>query len=247
MYMKKVLIVDDERSSAEIINHFITTYNLPLEVLGIILHGNDALNKIAELKPDIVFLDIEMPDINGLQVIEQAHKLGQSNTDYVIITAYNKFEYAQKALRLGVKDILLKPVQYNQFCDTMERVVGYQYFSNPLFNQVLEYVHQHYTEDIKLAECASFLSTSVNNVSRMFNKYLHTNFTAYYNELRITHAVEVLKEGQSIKETAYIVGYNNLNYFYRKFKEQLGVTPKDYVANAEINSSISNVHRTEKE
>ncbi|MGL6199299.1 MAG: response regulator transcription factor [Lachnospiraceae bacterium] len=229
--MKKVLIVDDEKSSAEIISYFIKEYQLPLEILGIASRGDIALKEIKRVKPDIVFLDIEMPFLNGLQVIEEANNSGYSNTVYIVITAFNKFDYAQKALRLGAKDLLLKPVQYNQFCETMQRVIGYQYSNNALFNQLLEYIHEHYTEDLELSDCATALSTSTNNILRMFKKYLDTNFTAYYNKLRINKALELLAKGYAIKEAAHAVGYHNLNYFYRKFKEQVGMTPKEYVSN----------------
>lgn len=173
-----------------------------------------------------------MPVLNGLEVIEETKRLGYNNSIFIIITAHNYFEYAQKSLRLGAKDLLLKPVQYQQFCETMQRVIGYKYSNNPLFNQILEYIHEHYMQNIDLADCAAVLSTSPNNVARLLKKYLDTNFTAYYNKLRITTAQDLFMQGTSIKEVSHAVGYQNLNYFYRKFKEQVGVTPKEFINNS---------------
>ncbi len=56
-----------------------------------------------------------------------------THISFIVITAYDSFEYAQAVLRLGAKDILLKPVKYSQFIETMERVLGYRYTSNLTF------------------------------------------------------------------------------------------------------------------
>lgn len=233
--MKKVLIVDDELSSSEIINFFIKKYNLPLEIIGTIVRGDIALKKIQKLKPDLVFMDIEMPGMNGLDVIENTNKVCSSNISYIIITAYNKFDYAQKALRLGAKDLLLKPIQYNQFCEAMQRVIGYQYSANPIFNQLLEYIHSSYMEEISLESCALILNTSTTNVARLLKKNLNTNFTSYYNKVRINKAIELLETGSSIKDAALAVGYQNLNYFYTRFKQEVGITPREYIDNKSAN------------
>lgn len=71
---------------------------------------------------------------------------------------------------------------------------------------------------------------SESNVARFFKKYLDTSFTAYLNEVRMRYAREFLKEGRSIKEAADLAGYNNLNYFYRVFRQKYGMTPKEYAA-----------------
>ena len=62
-------------------------------------------------------------------------------------------------------------------------------------------------------------------------KYLDTSFTIYLNEVRMRYARQFLKEGLSIKEAADKAGYNNLNYFYRIFKNRYCMTPREYVEN----------------
>lgn len=227
--MKRILLVDDEQASSEIIRYFISKNSLPLDIVGEACNGRDAVGKIKNLMPDLVFLDIEMPGLTGLQVMEQINQELEHKIDFIIITAFDNFAYAQQALRLGAKDFLLKPVMYEQFCETMRRVVGYEYFDNPAFNQLLAYIEEHYMEELSCSDCARLFNMSQSNIARLFKKYLNVSFTEYYNEVRIQKAKELLERGMPIKEAASSTGYNNLNYFYRIFKKKYGMPPKEYV------------------
>lgn len=227
--MKRVLLADDERASSEIIRYFIQKHQLPLEVVGETVRGDETLAAIRRLHPDIVFLDIEMPVMNGLQVMDAARKEDMSGVSFIIITAYDSFEYIQKALRLEAKDFLLKPILYEQFCETMQRVLGYRYSDNPLFNQLADFISRHYTEDISIGDCAKVLNVSESNVSKLLRKNLDTSFTAYINQLRMKRAKELLLAGHAIKDASALAGYSNLHYFYRLFKKTEGVTPRAFV------------------
>lgn len=227
--MKRVLLADDEASSSEIIKYFIQQHNLPLEVVGEVETGLDTVQAVKQLQPDIVFLDIEMPCMNGLQVIEKLGREYFREISFIIVTAYSSFEYIQKALRLGAADYLLKPVLYDQFCDTMARVVGYRYSENPFFNRLIEYMQHRFAEDTTLMACARELGSSESNIARLLRNEMKTTFTEYRNELRIERAKELLRAGCSVKDAAERVGYNNLTYFYRVFKKKAGETPKEFL------------------
>lgn len=233
--MKRVMLIDDEQASSEIIRFFIEKHKLPLEIVGEACNGKDAVVKIRKYVPDIVFLDIEMPGLNGLQVMEKVQNELQHKIDFIIITAYDTFSYAQQAIRLGAKDFLLKPVMYEQFCEAMKRVVGYEYFDHSGFNQVLAYIDEHYAEEISCLECAGLFHMSQSNIARLCKKYLNKSFTEYCNDVRMEKACEKLESGVSIKETSFSVGYQNLNYFYRIFKKKYGVTPKEYLSRRKEN------------
>lgn len=234
--MRRAIIVDDEESSGEIIKYLIKQSNLPIEVVGQAFSGDEAIEIIKKLKPDIVYLDIKMPVYNGIEVMEEINASYTGAINFIVITAYSYFEYAQSSLRLGAKDILLKPIESKQFIETMERVMGYNYTDNQFFNDILEYITRNYSSDMELNKCAKEFHTSPNHVSRMFKKYLGKNFIAYLNELRIKKAKEFFRDTEmSIKEVADGVGYNNLNYFYKNFKKLTGMTPKMFKEN--LNSS----------
>lgn len=239
--MKRVLLADDEHASSEIIRFFIQKHKLPLEIVGEATRGDETVREVLRLRPDIVFLDIEMPVLNGLQVMEILQREYKRDLTCIIVTAYDSFSYIQKALRLHAADFLLKPILYEQFCETMERVLGYRYSENPMFNQLMEYIDLYYAEELKLGDCARALATSDSNVSRLFRQYLDTNFTSYYNSVRIEKAQQLLLRGVAVKEASAQVGYNNLNYFYRIFKAQTGMTPKEYLSGEQAKSAAGQV------
>ncbi|HBG2913469.1 TPA: response regulator, partial [Clostridioides difficile] len=97
--MRRALIIDDEEAVLKIITHFIEMKDMPIKIVGKATSGDEAVDKIIGLEPDIVFIDIQMPIYNGLEVIEKTSHLSKK-INFVVITAFNYFEYAQKALRL---------------------------------------------------------------------------------------------------------------------------------------------------
>ena len=231
--MKRAIIADDEKLSRDLIALLIEQCNLPIEVVGYAASGDEALACIERLKPDIVYLDIEMPVYNGIEVMRKVQDSYSGAVEFIVITAYNQFEYAQASLRLGAKDILLKPIDSKKFVEMMQRVIGYRYTDNQIFNEILEYISCNYQNNIELAECAKLHYTTSNQVAKMFKKYFDTNFSAYINDMKIGKAKELMKETDlTIQEISCRVGYNNLNYFYRKFKASTGVTPSIYRKNS---------------
>lgn len=218
--------------SRDLVKNLIDRYELPLKVIGSIDSGEKAINLIKEMRPDIVFLDIQMPVLNGIEVMERIGKTYNGIVKFIVITAYNYFEYAQSSLRLGAKDILLKPIDSKQFLDMMCRVMGYTYTNNQIFNNILEYLNSNYQNNISLGECAGQFHISPNHIARMFKKYMNISYISYLNEIRVKKAMELLKDtDMPIKEIAEKVGYNNLNYFYKNFSLVTGITPKVYKYN----------------
>ena len=80
----------------------------PLEIVGHAYDGLQAADLIKKEKPDLVFMDVRMPFMDGFEVIEQ-----MEGCKVIIITAYDSFSYAQRALRLGASDILAKPIDFD--------------------------------------------------------------------------------------------------------------------------------------
>ncbi|MDD2447891.1 MAG: response regulator [Tissierellia bacterium] len=223
--MIKAIIVDDEPAVARIISHFVEKERLPIEIVGIAQNGIEALELIRNKDVQLVFLDIHMPFMDGFKVIEN-----QPDKSYIIITAHDSFEYAQQALRLGAKDIILKPIEYKQLMKSIARAIGWNFTDNPTLNAILEYINKYYQEKIDLTLLSNIFYISPSQISRLFNKYMDTNTISYIHEVRIKKAIELLKdENFGIKEVAEKVGYGSLNNFYKYFKLNTGVTPAVYI------------------
>lgn len=227
--MIKVVIADDEKAVSKIIGHFIEREQLPLRVEGIAFDGESAVQMIKKHTPELVFLDIKMPIMDGFEVMEALQKM-DLDTKIIIITAYESFEYAQRALRMGARDIILKPIEYEQFTQALNRAVGWNFTANDLINQVLEYIHTHYAAKIELQMLSEKYHVTPSYLSKQFKRYMEDNLISYLNRIRVQNAADILKaEHCSIQEAAKRVGYENVNYFYKKFKEIMGQMPSDYL------------------
>lgn len=119
--MYSVLIVDDEPWVAYGIKALIDWESLGFTVIGEAYNGLTALETILEKKPEIVISDIRMPGLNGIELLESINEK-QLETKVILISGYAEFEYAQKAIRLGAFDYLLKQVDKDKLIDTLLRL-----------------------------------------------------------------------------------------------------------------------------
>lgn len=115
--MYKVLIADDEEIIRRGIAHFLKK-DPDIQVVAQAEDGEMALEQAMEYHPDLLFVDINMPFLNGLDFIEKL-KTVQPDALILVITGYDDFKYAQKALRLGVFDYLLKPIMEDTFYEAL--------------------------------------------------------------------------------------------------------------------------------
>lgn len=119
--MYKILIVEDEPWISTLIRSILEEGISSASVIGEAVNGRQALSMIAELQPDIVLTDINLPILSGLQVIGQARDSGFSGK-FVVISGYNDFSYVQQALRFGVDDYLLKPIDDEELCKLITKL-----------------------------------------------------------------------------------------------------------------------------
>lgn len=103
--MIKVLIADDEYKICELINNLIQWEQFNMKVVGIALDGLDAITFLENNEVDVIITDIRMPGYDGLDLIQKGKECNP-DISFIIISGYSQFEYAQKAVRLGVIDYL---------------------------------------------------------------------------------------------------------------------------------------------
>jgi two-component system LytT family response regulator len=102
----RVIIVDDELLARAVLREYLAAY-ADVEIVGECANGFEAVKAIAELAPDLVFLDIQMPKLDGFEVVELAGAGGSKGPQYVFVTAYDQF--ALRAFEVHALDYLLKP------------------------------------------------------------------------------------------------------------------------------------------
>ena len=116
----KVLLVDDEHLAVTRMRHLLQSFP-DIEIVGTAYEAEEAFSKILKLKPDVVFIDVEIGNSTGYEVIDQVNKSG-FRPKYIVVTAFS--QYAITGIRSRVDDYLLKPVDLTDLKAALERVTG---------------------------------------------------------------------------------------------------------------------------
>lgn len=118
--MLRVMVVDDENIVIESIKYIIQKNFDDVEVVATARSGREAIEKAQDVKPDLIFMDIRMPGINGIDAIREIKSI-YPQVEFVIISAYEQFEYAKEAVNLGVVEYLLKPLNRNKIVEIIRK------------------------------------------------------------------------------------------------------------------------------
>ncbi|MDT8977112.1 response regulator [Paenibacillus sp. chi10] len=116
----RILVVDDEALVRASLRSMLAELNMPVHVIGEARNGEEALRYVAERQPDLVFVDIRMPKLNGLEVIAQSRD-NSPHTKWIIVSGHSEFQYAKEGLRLGACNYLLKPFSLDELQDSLIR------------------------------------------------------------------------------------------------------------------------------
>lgn len=119
----KVLVVDDEKMIAQGIAHVIRQFSFPLEAVDVTFSGREALQQLQKARYQLLITDVSMPEMSGLDLIARVREQDLCPS-ICILSGYSEFEYARAALRYGVDDYLLKPVDKDKLFKMLERVLN---------------------------------------------------------------------------------------------------------------------------
>lgn len=121
MKMRKLLIIDDEPIIREGLRSIISWADYGYKICDVGVDGNDGLNKVRSHHPDLVLLDIRMPGLSGIELIQQVRK-EKFTCKFIILTAYSNFSYAKELMALGVVNYLLKPVDEDELIQAIDKI-----------------------------------------------------------------------------------------------------------------------------
>ena len=243
--MFKAVIVDDEEDIRYLIRYLVEKSKHKVEIVG---EANDALSGIAlceKLKPEILFADIRMPGMEGLEMIGRI-KQSLPDMQSIIISGYSYFSYAQEALHRGVAAYLLK---VQRILETKQKELLHQkrinaelkklqsYLETPRdtgkqkepIQRAIEYIRENYCKDITLEELAGVVFMHPTYFSALFKKEMGQSFVVYTNGLRMEKAGRLLCEGGlRAVEVSHMLGFRDVSYFNRVFKKYFGKSPLEY-------------------
>lgn len=238
--MINAYIADDEVWIILGLKKLLEKLNMDIYVVGTANNGLTAKEEIGMFKPDVVFTDIRMPGLTGLELLQAIPEVSPESR-VVLISGYAEFAYAKEAVKHHAFDYLLKPIKEEELKRVMESLLEKrgeipekeEEESSPTYDKMIDNVvseiREHYTEDISLTSLATKYNVSMGRLSEMIKERLQVNFSDYIASLRIQRAKELLRDDSiSIQEIAEIVGYNDYFYFTKVFKKVEGISPSKY-------------------
>ena len=202
--MKKLVVIDDEYLVIEGIRVMLKRIGKDYELVGSASDGQTALELIENVHPDVVFVDIRMPGLSGLEVIEHFYKT-YPDMIFVLVSAYKEFEYARKGMELGVHSYLDKPVTMDKLKNTLEKID--EEFQERPDNTDVE--HQRVIQDLRL---------SINAIVELINDSSTENWEEEVQRIQL-----LLKKANynlsEYKEESYKLTMAASAAFYEKWKQ----------------------------
>lgn len=246
--MYDVILIDDETVIVEGLKKVVNWEKYGCRVVATADDATTGAQKIRECKPDVLFTDIRMAHIDGLTMLAGV-KSEFPDMQITVLTGYRDFEYAQKAIQLGVTRFLLKPSQMDEINEALEAMtakLNQMYSGSALkmdlsaaesigesgsivVSSALKYMKEHYTEKLKLTDVADKVYVSQWHLSKLLNKYMHQSFNDLLNQMRIEKAKDLLCDPSlKVHEISDHLAFNDVTHFSKTFKKFVHCTPIEY-------------------
>lgn len=250
----QLLVVDDESLMTTYLCGAIPRLNPDWVVSATARDGSEALAILGQQSFDLVLTDIAMPEMDGLELANQIRET-YPQTIVVILTGYDEFDFARKAVRYGVYDYLLKPLDDDELGQVLQRLslqLAAQRGSQPrpsnqqlpaapagmddalepvtIVEKAIAYIHAHYQEPVSLSDIARNLNISASYLSDIFHKTTGDPYCKFITKVRMEKAAAMLRQNRQIK--VYMIaektGYPSTKHFNAVFKKYYGMTPIEY-------------------
>ncbi len=242
--MYRAIVADDEELIRNGISDSIESMGLGIKVVAKASDGLETLEIYEKYIPDILLIDINIPHINGLECIKRIREKNCTSV-IIIISGYDKFEYARRAIEHDVDFYLLKPVDDDEFYEVIKQAIDK--FNHRLEEQniiskfypekpkskssIIEFINTNYTnKDLSLEYMEKQFNICRSALYKLIKSSTEKSFIEYLTMLRINHAIRLMESDKemTIREIALASGYTDQYYFSRVFKKNTGFSPKEY-------------------
>ena len=254
--MLTALIVEDESLMREYLMMNLNNIHNQWVAAACARDGIEATALLNEQHFDLVITDIKMPRMGGLELATHISS-NIPNTDIILLTGYDEFNFARTAIRIGVADYLLKPLRDGELHSILDRLASKRNNSdmngaltknitlqsqaavksdvvagnpNILIQRVRNYIERHYCEQISLSEVADLMDVNPTYLSSIFESEQGESYSKYVLRLRIERAALLLRTHPvgNISDIATDVGYLSAKHFISVFKKYYGMTPSEF-------------------
>jgi YesN/AraC family two-component response regulator len=238
----RVLLIEDERWVRVALRNVLEQTGLPFQVVQECTHGLEALDWLKLHEADLIMADVKMPVMDGITFIEQ---LSQRSVrpSVILISGHDDFTFVQQALRYGVKDYLLKPVekqdmtlclqrwmdQYEQAPEHTPPPIESDYAKLSTVEHVIQIINESLPREVTLTDVAAKVHLNPSYLSHLFKQQTGQKFVDYIVMRRMDEAKKLVRATSlRISEIAERLGYQDIAYFSNTFKKMTGKTPLEY-------------------
>lgn len=209
--MYKVLLVEDEDIIRKGLMFIADWKSADCIVVGEAVDGLDGLEKIEELRPDIVIVDINMPIKDGLAMLEES--INKYSYDAVVVSGYSEFEYAKKAISLGVSEYILKPINYDELFSAIRKIISKKNIYKELQDQknILD-IEKKKLSILPEGLEQTVISSDMNKYVKIMLEYIEGNFSKKISITDISNMHNI-----------------SCTYLNSNFKEETGYTFNDFL------------------
>ena len=238
--MYKVVVIDDEYFLRK---SMIETFNwnkLGFEICGEAENGFDGYNLIKKVIPHLAFIDISMPVLSGLELVEKL-RLENNDIEIVIMSGYSEFEYAKKCLPLNVNNYLVKPLNdidiKNELLKIKDKLnvhfddIEFLNNANIIVKKIKDYIKNNLdNSDLKIDSISQNLGYSYHYICKIFLEQTNFNLGKYILKKRMEKAKSLIENGEiNIKDIGKKSGYADIFYFSKSFKKYYKLTPTQFI------------------
>jgi CheY-like chemotaxis protein len=230
---RTVLVVDDEPAVLEMHARVVEARLPGCRVLEA-CDGREALRVIREEVPDLVLLDLMMPEVDGFAVLEGMQE-GETTRGIpvIVLTGQELAVEDMERLNRGVAAVLGKGLfsaeeTLTRIEETLAREHRLGNEAQRVVRRAMAYVHEHYADPISRADIAGHVGWGEDHLGRCFRRELGVSPIVYLTRTRIKQARQLLEEGKSVSWVAMAVGFSSRNYFSDVFRREVGMSPSAF-------------------
>jgi signal transduction histidine kinase/DNA-binding LacI/PurR family transcriptional regulator/CheY-like chemotaxis protein len=231
---KTILVVDDEPYFLEMYARMVQAWSPVIRVLKA-RNGREALEQIRQGRPDLVLLDLMMPELDGFQVLEiMRGETASCDIPVIVLTGQVLTQEDMVRLNAGVVSVLQKELFsvdeiLSQIRIVLQRSKNVSGVVQSLARRAAAYVHTHYEEPVSLEDVAEHIGVSKEHLARCFREEMGVTLVTYRNRYRVARAKTLLREKEKrVVDVAMEVGFSSSAYFCRVFKQEVGQSPQAY-------------------
>ncbi len=239
--MYKVILVDDEEAILDGLRDVVPWHQYNCQVVACRMNGQEGIDAVKAFGADILFTDIRMPQMDGLEMITLLKK-ASPNLQITVLTAFRDFDYAQSALNAGVTRYLLKPSKMDEIYEALQVMITQikkpdekeepaqpQHVDSFVARNALAFINAHFAERITLQDVADHTYVSQWHLSKLLKKHAGDNFVDILHTVRINAAKKLLEDPSlRIHDVAERVGYTDVAHFSKVFKRIAGMSAGEY-------------------